>query len=108
MPDSSSQCWEGMWLENVIRCTAVALMSMGCHVLYSEADHTNSRLVLDISAHRVLRIRGGKLGYRCILLLLPDEIWCQVLRERGKERVVDIFQSINGGSSHNALLVISG
>ena len=62
------------------------LMSMGCRVLYSEVDHTNARLVFDIFACRVLRIRGGKLGYRCILLLLPDKIQCRGLREIAGER----------------------
>ena len=51
-------------------------MSMGRRILYSDADHTNSRLELDMFARHVLRIRGGKLGYRRILLLLPDKIRC--------------------------------
>jgi len=56
---SGGQRWEGMRLEDVAR-GCPSSMSMGQRVLYSDADHINSRLILDIFARRVLRIRGCK------------------------------------------------
>ena len=80
--------------------------------LYSDADHTNSRLVLDMFVCHVLRIRGGQLGYRCILLLLLDDIRCRGLREIVGERKREdggyILKHQRRNSSRNALLVVSG